>query len=584
MAVNVAESSQLSSEPILPPGPIEHHSIPEQGRHVELGRRIMAAVPPEALARMQIIQPAIGCLNRCDFCSQVAGATVRELGSPALSTIMKGLRHALQETGIALGGDRQHKPGVIFPYLDNDIGSYPHLDEYVDQMADLGATTRISTVGWSRHSDELQAMHERIVSDHMHQVEGVRFSLTPYTYGWRQNHDAYIADLANALRTYRPLLEEKGASRATACIELRFEPDIALGELEMSRLDQYYLMRCDDYTLVTREDLTERDDRVAGIDDNQDAFLNTDGAIALQLIGDTAHLTSDTLDRLFMTTPEYGAPDVDEPAVVLVSKGRAYRSANKDGEYYSFEPLKKADNSFRAVQYYPQTAKRAVGGVMDASRPLLNHLVAYKARHDIGPRQSYDQAGEADITAVLAGIEEEANIYERFSPRRATYIREKLLPLVQDAITVMREAGLGPDSFFRYGLMIDTGVIVNQGKALHLFRGLASSPDTPLTLNEEKGYGTESKSSARGTTWRMAPMLAARAIHQLGGLGGKSRPVEGTRTQLVLGFHELNPEAFQFTEDGRPLQNISVEIGDLVPSLDKLTPATGKTLHRMPGA
>jgi hypothetical protein len=43
---------------------------------------------------------------------------------------------------------------------------------------------------------------------------------------------------------------------------------------------------------------------------------------------------------------------------------------------------------------------------------------------------------------------------------------------------------------------IDTGQIVNQGRAEHLFRGLTGTSGEPMTPREERGFGLVSLSTA----------------------------------------------------------------------------------------
>ena len=101
----------------------------------------------------------------------------------------------------------------MYPYLDTDIGSYAGLYEYVKCMSDdFGLTVRMSTVGYSRHNENLQRMHERIVKEFPHAIAGMKFSMTPYTYGWTSEGEEsgecsrsdFNKDMANALGPTRP--------------------------------------------------------------------------------------------------------------------------------------------------------------------------------------------------------------------------------------------------------------------------------------------------------------------------------------------------------------------------------------------
>jgi hypothetical protein len=137
--------------------------------------------------------------------------------------------------GAALGAGRAlHRPGVLFPYLDNDIGSYPHLDEYLRlAYEELGCRVRLATVGFSSGNHHLVQMHERIATTLAHPLAAVRFSWTSYTMGWtgqgqqqgETSRAQFISDFGSMLRTYRPVVEKIGANKESGCcVELRFAP------------------------------------------------------------------------------------------------------------------------------------------------------------------------------------------------------------------------------------------------------------------------------------------------------------------------------------------------------------------------
>lgn len=560
----------------------------EVERRRAFGGQVLSLIPREALARLQILQPAIGCLNRCNFCSQVAGPVTRELGASSLRTIMGGLRGAMHAMGIErVGSERQHKDGVIFPYLDNDIGSYPHLVDYLIGMRSLGGSTRISTVGWSRHNSELQAMHETIVAEHVNDIDGIRFSLTPYTIGWRTNRDDYIADFGNALATYRPLFEQKGVGRRTGCIEMRFAPDVSQGDIEHTAIGGYSMIRCGEYALVTKGQELAAGGLSAIAEMTPDGpTLSHEGAEALHLIGDVDTLDENALEGLFASSPDKPLPN--ERYGVLAHKGRAYTFANADGPYYCFNPLKEPkDNTFYAVHYYPQTDSRAVSGVLDATRPFLNNLMRYKNERAVGARQDLHGATQFDTQALLDRLAADIEQMQRFSPRRSDYMRRQVMPLVQGLITAMDIAQFSPADLFKYGLVVDTGVIVNQGKAITEFGGLASRPDMPMTPNEEKGYGDVSQSSVRGNTWRISPVMRAGQDINLRGFGRKSLPLAMDSTgaeALFMGFYEWNPQTFDNRDTkGGTLRSLHIPIGDLVDPLEKITPSKGRDGYLMPG-
>lgn len=558
-------------------------------RRMELGVRVLDAVPGEVFSKIQFLQPATGCLNACNFCSQEAGAISRSLDQESIKTVLGGLQAAMRAQGVRqIGEDRPHKPGVIFPYLDNDIGSYLHLTDLIKGIHSMNGRTRISTVGWSRLNPDLQAMHEAVVSDHADAVDGIRFSFTPYTLGWRTNPDLYVTDFANALNTYRPLLEQKGTSRGTGCIEVRFAPDVTLAALTSEQRGPYHLLRSGDYTLVTAGDSLE-DQEVTRIKsmDGVRPQLDSTGLQALQLVGETAGLDKRALDDLFAKA-DTTKPTVHENHRVIAQKGSAFTFRNEDGRYYCFNPLRDARGTFNGIHYYPNTEQRLQSGVLDATRPLQNAIMRIKRESGVAPRETMQQATWADVERVVATIAENAATYAKFSPRRTIYIKEQVLPLVQGLVAAMRQAGLEGGDFFRYGFVIDTGVIVNQGKATREFRGLASRPDMPLTPNEEKGYGIVSQSSVRGRTWRIAPVVAIEQGVSMHGFGVKSRPLvvgNTLTTDLKLGFYEWDPGLYDNKDiDGTPLRIIHVPLDGLVSPLEVVTPRHGREHHLLPGS
>src|SRR4051794_3660488 len=89
----------------------------------------LRALPDEAFTRLQYLTPATGCFNRCAFCSQQAGRDLWQLTRDGLTGFATAFADIAAERGLQIAGERTHRPGVLFPYLDNDIASYPHLDE-----------------------------------------------------------------------------------------------------------------------------------------------------------------------------------------------------------------------------------------------------------------------------------------------------------------------------------------------------------------------------------------------------------------------------------------------------------------------
>ena len=92
-------------------------------------------MPEEFFSKMRHFQPQIGCLNVCEICSKTANARVEFWEERRIRNIIAALKYAspqIKEDYSLITYDRyEHRNGVIFPYLDNDIGNYPYLDLFI---------------------------------------------------------------------------------------------------------------------------------------------------------------------------------------------------------------------------------------------------------------------------------------------------------------------------------------------------------------------------------------------------------------------------------------------------------------------
>lgn len=165
------------------------------------------------------LTPATGCFNRCAFCSQQAGRDVWQFTERGLTDFTRTCAAVAAERGLRIAGGRIHRRGVLFPYLDNDIASYPHLDTLCGLARDvLGVRLRVSTIGYSSLNPHLTAMNERIAEQYGDVFDGIRLSLTPHTISWTgrdpdTSRAQFVRDFANALTTYRPVFDQLGHGR-----------------------------------------------------------------------------------------------------------------------------------------------------------------------------------------------------------------------------------------------------------------------------------------------------------------------------------------------------------------------------------
>jgi hypothetical protein len=227
----------------------------------------------------------------------------------------------------------------------------------------------------------------------------------------------------------------------------------------------------------------------------------------------------------------------------------------------------------------PSPATRLRSGYTDPTRWLLNVILAHKADQGLGPRDPFPAATSGDSSAVIAALEATAAELAAGTDRAAAaHIRENVIPLAATYIAALGQAGYPAGLLFSRDFTIDTGQIVNQGRARALFRGLVSVDDEPMTPREERGYGRVSLSSARGAVWRIAPApYAPGALPSSAATGGKNTPMAGP----CLTAEELDPRHLRpvTRATGQPLRRYVISGADL----EHVTLSEARRLHAYPG-
>jgi hypothetical protein len=527
-------------------------------------------VPPEAFAKLQYLQPQIGCFNRCAFCSQHAGTDVWQLTRNGLRDLMAAIRMVVAETSpgrIAIGGERVHKPSVIFPYVDNDIGSYAHLDEYIELVHRLFAgKVRITTVGFSENNASLVTMHRRIATHLSPGVAGVRMSVTPFTYGWHAgerpgnatSRHQFWRDFATTLNAYRPLIRKLGPGKEAVSVELRFRPHVVVSDVVDTVVDGRHVVLAGPHLLISRGGRNRPvESRVSGVRNNvpgrrddtvaPEPVFSADASPYLHVVSDSL-AGADVAEAVRHALADAGDPS--EERVVNV-----YRVAHQDGPYYAVNPTFAANGSMRSLTIYPPSRRRA-GGYNDLTRHFLNALLAHKRSRGYARRAEFPDATVRDVVAVVLLMRRRAAELSGVDRRAATYIREEVIPLVRGYAWAFLTAGLSPPLFFSRKFTIDTGQAVNQGRGHVLFKGLVSRPDIAANPWEERANAI---SNSKGFIWRIAP--APIAVSPSGTLtparhGEKNTPAD--EPSIIV--EEIDPRHVQPRdfETGRPLRRYRI--------------------------
>jgi hypothetical protein len=468
----------------------------------------------------------------------------------------------------------------MFPYFDNDIGSYTALYEYIAGCWEvLGCRTRLATVGFSRHHESLATMHRRIVSDLQPHLAGVRLSVTPYTDGWVQathalNRAEFAKDVEHFLRIYRDVYEarsgmERGDSLA---IEVRQTPQIGVDQ----DAPQSFLVSGDTWAVRSGPFVVIGEFggppfllpecRLITADRDGTQYSVPPTPAELRIHDDFARMSVSALKSYL----RHGGSPIDayRKDVIL------YRFANEEGPYLAIDP-DFDDRGFHALQVYEKTPMRPTGGYLDSERPLLSEILAVKRAYGLSRRDQFVDATWDDVLRVRQHLVSAASRWAPVFKRRAQFISSEILPIYDLAVESLRRAGYSASAVFDRTFFIDTGNIVNQGRARGLFRGLARKRDMPLTPRQELGYGAVCDSADRGLVWRLSPMLGLAHRSERGG----KNPMGNGGSFLA---EELDPEHLRPRIRGtqRPLRQYFVggPGGSLMPY------AEGIRLNLLPGS
>lgn len=463
-------------------------------------------MPIEMFAKMRHFQPQIGCLNACRICSKFAKANVSGWDEKRIRNVVAAIKYVVSKHRNSkpyIVWDREeHRSGVIFSYLDNDIGNYMNLFEFIQIVyRELGVKTRISTVGFSRHNKHIVKMHEKINSmDHLEALGGVRLSFTPYEIGWEKGQDEntgfsrteYIKDIAEFLRLYRPYYNKVGSGSRDMCVELRYKPLAVLSDVMIKTVQEKFVISTGNYLYIScGKDVNFRECRIKDPKDHT-ISLTEDPVLFYEI--DDFNRDENTLEELLKTCK------MDKYQVVDV-----YMFVNADGEYYAINP-RITDKGNYGINIYPKTKNRNKSGYIITERFFLNALFEYKRSLGLGAMDIYDQAKWSDVEAVILLCKRNAENYNRQGRKeKSEYIECEVIPMIEGYICALKSAGCSPCELFDPDFTIDTGIICNLGRAISEFKGLTEKRDEPLTPTHERNYGRHNSTmTMEGEAWRLS--------------------------------------------------------------------------------
>ncbi|MCX8074274.1 MAG: hypothetical protein N2749_01645 [Clostridia bacterium] len=468
----------------------------------------LESLPDSFFSKVRHFQPQIGCLNSCKICSKLAGTKTEYWTEKRQRNVIAAIKYETLkrnfEFPLIVWDRNEHRNGVIFSYLDNDIGNYFYLDKFLALVYnELGVKTRISTVGYSRYNKELNDMHKKINNTLIDTLAGVRLSFTPYAKGWCNDGSAqysrhdYSKDIANFLSLYRPYYDRYGSGSRQMCVELRYKPLVKNCEVYDINVLEHTVICANNHMYISK---------------------NKSVNIYISKIADPYdHLIKLTETPIyFYEISLYESPrnkeEVQRIAHKFILKGlskyklsEVYMLCNSDGIYYSIGP-RLTENGNYGINVYPKTSQRERPGYIITERFFLNAIFEYKRLFKIGSLDKFDSATWEDVYNVLELCRKHADNYLKVNnEEKSNYINLELLPMIDSYVDALQESGYSASLFFDPDFTIDTGIICNLGRALKEFEGLTYKENEPLTPNHERNYGSHNSTmTMEGYAWRLS--------------------------------------------------------------------------------
>ena len=446
-------------------------------------------LPKDFVSKMRHLQPQIGCFNNCSFCSKFSICKSEYWSLDTLKNIISALKFTAKNytsDDILLAWDRkEHRVGVVFPYLNNDISSYPYLKEFITLCyRELGSRTRISTVGFSRHNKVINKIHQDINnSELIYALGGVRLSISQYGRVWEEEGektslDEYVKDLGNFLKIYRPYFDKMGVGARKMCCELRYNPLVENSEVIVFEYNKKFVIAAANYLFISNEENIKL----------KETFISDPYKHSLEFTNEGIKFTEYNLPFKVSSKSEL-IKYLDENELKNEKEVEIYLFKNKDGEYYSINPkLTKCGNY--GMNIYPLTEIRTKSGYIITERFFLNALYNYKNRKNLALEDLLNNCSFDDCAKVIEILKEYATYYKEIGKEeKFEYINKHVIPLIEVYIEALKEAGYSPDVFFDKNFTIDTGIICNLGRAIGLFKNLTKYINEPLTPTHERNYG-----------------------------------------------------------------------------------------------
>jgi hypothetical protein len=398
-------------------------------------------------------------------------------------------------------------------------------------------------------------MHEDINKKQLDTLVAVSFSLTSYTKAWRDDtkytsrHD-YILDLANALKTYQPAIEKLGTGKEVGCVTLRFVPmvDTFDADLDDIFINGYHLIHSGSYLLISQ---SPTQPTISQINFNDHQVKFDPGLLPYYLITSNIFANGKSwvdIAKEYILLLSNNQP-ISTTETVKVEKVELVKLENKEGEYYAIDPLFQSTSVFTGKYFYHRTSKRPKSGYNDSTRYFLNTLIEYKHSLGLSPNEKLVNSSWDQVSEVMELLRAKSNNISRYNLQVAKHIQEEIIPLVESLISALKLANYSSDYFFDPGFNVDTGQILNQGRAISDFQGLTVTPNLATNPQHLRVISTWNPQTV--WRWTIATPTLSKAT--------KDKNNAYKKTGLVV--QELNSaDLTNFTSSGTRLREYYINI------------------------
>lgn len=471
-----------------------------------------SVLPVDFFSKLRHFQPQIGCLNACKICSKHASVRTEYWNEKRIRNVVAALKYSAtnkyrKEKPYIVWDRNEHRSGVIFSYLDNDVGNYCYLKKFVDIVyKELGVKTRISTVGYSRHDKNISQMHKNLSEYSSQKLAGVRLSFTPYALGWYGDEcmfsrDDYIKDMADFLKSYKSYFDQNGSGSRQMCVEIRYKPLVETGEVYEFNVLNHMVISTANYLYISKDENPKFVE--SKIANPYNHFIELTGSPHVFYQFDL-YSCPNSVEELKRISHKFIINNICNNSDII-KKVDVYMLANYDGKYYAIDPSISEKGNY-GINIYPKTEGRKVSGYIITERFFLNALFEYKKKQNINFDGTFESASWEDVYNVLKICKYNAEIYLQANKKeKYNYILNEVIPMINAYIISLQTAGYTAAHFFDPDFTIDTGIICNMGRALSEFKGITYKENEPLTPTHERNYGSfNSTMTKENMAWRLS--------------------------------------------------------------------------------